>query len=73
VTNAHPSPSSAASHKQLGNEAVRSAGILPAKVARTVALLCKAAYEKPPEWPDWAERESGLAWREIDETLRASL
>ena len=58
------------SHKQLDNEAVRSAGILPTKVAGTTVLLCKAACEKLHECPEWAEPESGLAWREIDGTFR---
>ena len=71
--NAHPYPSSAASHKQLDSEAVCSAGILPAKVAKTTVLLCKAACEKLHECLEWAEPESGLALREIDETSRASL
>ena len=71
--NAHPYPSSAASHKQLDNEAVRSAGILPAKVDKATALLCKAACGTLQECPEWKEPESGLAWREIDGTFRAIL
>ena len=71
--NAHPYPSSAASHKQLGNEAVRSAGILPATVARTTALLCNVACETLHERPEWKEPESGLAWRDIDGTFPSSL